>query len=81
MISPRARLRRSCSLSLLLSRHPAVCSTRYLMVRKQGLAKGGAAERTRLTVCVSVHQVDLNMFIGTARHELDKVALRMPPLG
>ena len=25
-------------------------------------------------------QVDLDMFKGVARHELDKVALRMPPL-
>jgi len=31
-------------------------------------------------VATSSEKVDLNMFIGTARHELDKVALRMPPL-
>ena len=29
-------------------------------------------------VATSTEKVDLNMFIGTARHELDKVALRMP---
>ncbi len=31
-------------------------------------------------VATSSEKVDLNMFIGTARHELDKVALRMPAL-